>query len=480
MNVRRTLTARLLAGTGIVTVVLLVAGFSILRSTRGHLIDQVDIGLERRGDVAAYYDPTGSYQITDLYAANVSQAGVDTLLEPEIDGGRLPAPALDFAAVATSARSGAAFTTDSESGSVRYRVKGYGDSVDGYRVTAIDLVDEDRILNRLLLVQVVAMAITLAVLGLVVWWVVRLGVRPIKRMTSAARRIASGELSERVEVGTESTEAGALAESLNTMLSRIEESFERRDRTEDTLRRFIADASHELRTPVTTIRGYAELHRAGGLRDPDELADAMERTEAEAIRVGRLVDDLLLLARLDEEPAATTHTVDLSAMTRDVIATMAVLHPERRVELTSLAAHIVFADEDSTRRALANVIGNALIHTPVACRVSVSISATDDQAIVTVVDDGPGMAASDLARATERFYRADRARTRAMGGSGLGLAIVEATVAANGGTLTIDSSVEGGTTVAIGLPLAPIDLTAAGNNGLDDRRTDSRSVPTSN
>lgn len=458
----RSLSARLLLGTTVVAVALVVGAALVTRITRSHLTDQVDLGLDKRGDVAAYYDPTGSYQITDLWAGSVDETGSSPIVEPVLDGETLPPPELELDAVVASATSGKGFTTDAVDGSVRYRVKGYGDAASGFRVTAADLVDEDRVMADLLRVQLLATAAVLAALGLVIWWVIRLGVRPVRKMADAAERVADGRLDERVPVLAESSEAGELATSLNTMLERIEGAVAERDRTAAGLRRFIADASHELRSPVTTIRGYAELYRSGGLSDQVELDDAMRRTEAEAIRVGRLVDDLLVLAQLDQRPEIRNGTLDFSSIVTDLVSDIAAVQPERKVISSIDRPVIVHGDDDRLRQAVGNVIGNALIHTPEDTPIEIRLTGRDEVATLVVADRGPGMSEEDLGRATERFYRADKARTRARGGSGLGLAITHSAIEVHGGVLRLDSSPGGGTSVAVRLPMVDGGQVASG------------------
>ena len=186
-------------------------------------------------------------------------------------------------------------------------------------VVATQREDVDDAISRLVRVELAATGAIVAILALVTFWVVRLGVRPIKRMTATASGIAAGDLSQRVPEGVSGTEAAELGTALNQMLGRIEEAFDERTRSEDRLRRFVGDASHELRTPVTTIRGYAELYRSGGLDDDDELREAMRRTEQEAIRMGALVDDLLLLARLDQGRPLERAPVELGVLAEDAV-----------------------------------------------------------------------------------------------------------------------------------------------------------------
>ena len=306
--------------------------------------------------------------------------------------------------------------------------------------------------RRLVAVEALAVLSVLAVLGLVTWWVIRLGVRPIREMTTTAGAIAAGDLSHRVTPGATGTEAGALGDALNAMLERIEQAFAQRAASEHRLRQFVADASHELRTPVTTIRGYAELFRTGALADASQLSEAMRRTEQEALRMGGLVEDLLRLARLDEGRAVQRSAVDLASLAADAVRDALAASPDRTVRLVAPAPAVVQGDQDGLRQAVANLLANAIVHAPGAA-VTIRVTTDDRHARVEVIDDGPGMHTEDTEHAFERFYRADASRSRHQGGSGLGLALVDAIVRAHGGVAGITSTLGDGTTVRLELPL---------------------------
>jgi two-component system OmpR family sensor kinase len=290
------------------------------------------------------------------------------------------------------------------------------------------------------------------VLGVVAWWVIRLGIRPVREMTDVATAIAGGGLSHRVPDSNPHTEAGELGMALNRMLTSIEEAFTEKDEAETRLRQFVADASHELRTPVSTVRGYAELYRSGALDARVALDDAMRRTEQEAIRMGGLVDDLLTLANLDEGRPLEPSTVDLAAVATDAARDAAAVQPGRKIS-TEVAPDVrVWADEAKLRQVVANVLGNALTHTPERSPIVVRVAARHGDAVLEVCDGGPGMSADAAQRAFERFFRADPSRSRRSGGSGLGLAIVQSVVAAHGGSVRLDSSPRTGTSVRVELP----------------------------
>jgi two-component system OmpR family sensor kinase len=235
------------------------------------------------------------------------------------------------------------------------------------------------------------------------------------------------------------------------MLARIEEAFAQRAATEARLRRFVADASHELRTPLTSIRGYADLYRQGALRTRSELDEAMRRVEQEAARMGGLVDDLLLLARLDQGRPLERSPVRLDELVDDAVRDARAVEPDRPITLSARPV-TVEGDEARLRQALGNLLANARVHTPPGTPVDVSVAAEDGWGLVQVADGGPGLAPEVAERVFERFYRADTARTRAGGGTGLGLAIVAGVVEAHGGTVRVESAPGEGARFSLRLP----------------------------
>ncbi|MDQ2649052.1 MAG: HAMP domain-containing histidine kinase, partial [Actinomycetota bacterium] len=350
-------------------------------------------------------------------------------------------------------RSGRPVTVPAEHGDLDYRaLVREGGPPGGLTIVALPLDDVQESVRRLLAVELAAGVAVLGVLGLVSWWVVHLGVRPVRRMTEAASAIAAGDLSQRVPEGASGTEAAELGVALNQMLGRIETAFEERTDTEARLRRFLADASHELRTPVATIRGYAELYRIGALDDRAELSDAMRRTEQEALRMGDLIEDLLHLARADQGRPMERAPVDLAVLVADAARDAEATARDRSIT-SEVAPTVVSGDEARLRQVIGNLVGNALVHAP-GSPIELRLTTDEGRAVLTVRDEGPGMSEDDARRAFERFYRADASRQRYSGGSGLGLAIVEATVRAHGGEVTLDTSPGNGTTVQVTLPLA--------------------------
>lgn len=342
-------------------------------------------------------------------------------------------------------------TVESTQDGVRYRVLAKTYDAGASVVYATPMVDYDATVQRLVMLTALGSVATLAVLGLVAWWVIRLGLRPVRAMTATAARIAEGDLTVRVPESTPGTEAAALAGALNTMLAQIERTVHDREESEERMRTFVADASHELRTPITTIRGYAELYRHGGLSKQQRLDEAMSRTEQEAARMGRLVEDMLALAKYDREQDVRRGPVDLSAVARAVAADAAVAHPDREIDVTGVEA-TVQGDRDQVHQAIANLVSNAVQHGHGT--ISVAVSERPDGVVCAVSDEGPGIAAADVERLTERFYRADSSRSRHSGGAGLGLAIVAAIMRGHGGTVEIESDPHG-TAVALTWPRQP-------------------------
>jgi two-component system, OmpR family, sensor kinase len=449
------LRARLLVGMAVVAAVLVGAAVFIARTTESDLVARVDDQLQsvqdplRRAPLGQEDD--GAF--SSLFVGVVQGDTLQTFATPNVTGDD-PLPRIPVERVATVAEDGRSrlFTVGSDAG-VRFRVLARPTQRGPVVVLALPLSDVDAAVDRLVRVETLATVAVLAVLGLVTWWVVRLGVRPVKRMTQTAVAIADGDLSQRVPDVVAGTEAGELGNALNTMLGRIEHAFAERGRSEARLRQFVADASHELRTPVTTIRGYAELYRTGGLRGEGELDTAMRRTEAEAVRMGSLVEDLLVLARLDQGRPLGREPVDLDVLARDAARDAAAVDPDHRVTAVTAGGVVVPGDADRLRQVVTNLVGNARVHTPPGTPVEVRTYREADRAVLEVTDSGPGMAPEVAERAFERFYRADPARSRHQGGSGLGLAIVKATVDVHGGAVSLRTAPGHGTTVRVELPL---------------------------
>jgi two-component system OmpR family sensor kinase len=326
---------------------------------------------------------------------------------------------------------------------------------DGSTIVALPLNEVERTLNRLLLVEALVIAGVLAVLAIGAWWLVRLGLRPLDRMGNTAGAIAAGDLSRRVEPADDRTEVGRLGLALNSMLAQIERAFREREASEGRLRRFLADASHELRTPLASIRGYAELFRIGATRDPSEIEKAMTRIEDESARMGRLVEDMLTLARLDQLPEASRGPVDLTRLARDAAEDARAAAPDRDITVSAAPDDvIVLGDQSQLRQVTGNLVRNALVHTPPGTPVELGVRSEDGAGVLEVRDHGPGLPTSDVEALFERFWRADPGRGRGPAGAGLGLSIVAALVDAHGGSVQAANVPDGGALFTVRLPAA--------------------------
>jgi signal transduction histidine kinase len=343
-----------------------------------------------------------------------------------------------------------------------------------YAVIALSLDNVLPVVSQLALIELTAGLTALALLLVVGRWLVRASLAPLTDIERAAASIAGGELSRRVPRYRPRTEVGRLAAALNTMLGRIEAAYQARadgearaQGSEDRMRRFVADASHELRTPLTSIRGFADFYaQQGAAADRAETDRLMSRIRSEAARMGTLVDDLLLLAQLDEQRALQLRPVDLPSLAAEAVQDFRALAPGRRLALrTDATPVIVGADEARLRQVIGNLLANALKHTPPGTPVDISVRAEAGQAHLSVADQGPGMTPGQAGHVFERFYRADPGRSRASGGSGLGLSIVAALVSAHGGRVGVDTVPGQGATFHVWLPLAGGQIPLPGAGG---------------
>jgi two-component system OmpR family sensor kinase len=352
-----------------------------------------------------------------------------------------------------------------------------------FGVVAVSLAEMAATQDTLLLINVAVTLLVLAGIGGAAAKVVSLGLRPLTRMETAAAEIAGGDLSRRVEDADPHTESGRLGTALNTMLVRIETAMAARTASEQRLRQFLADAAHELRTPLTSIQGFAELYRRGGARPGPELDEAMGAIESEVGRMRLLVNDLLLLARMDEERPLGQHRVDLLEVAADTVRDAHVRVPTRFVLLGPLDDRddtfdpvTVAGDEARLRQVTTNLVANALQHTPDDAEVVVRVgranavvhatarpaavaghelASGEPVAVIEVADTGPGMPSGDAARVFERLYRADASRSRRHGGAGLGLSIVAAIVQAHGGRCELWTAPGSGARFRVLLPAGP-------------------------
>ena len=344
------------------------------------------------------------------------------------------------------------FTTRSASGSGSWRVSVAASSGgDRTVVIAVPMGEVTNALHRLVLIEVFGAAALLAILSAGAWLILRRGLRPLEQMAGTAGTIAGGDLSGRVTPSGGASEVGQLGLALNTMLDGIENAFAERDATEQRLRQFLADASHELRTPLTSIQGFAELFRIGTDQDHVDLPTILRRIEEESARMKILVDDLLLLARLDQTRAMDRAPVDLAVLAADACSDAVAAAPGRPVTLDAPEPVVILGDEAHLRQAIANLVTNAVRHTPPGTPVEVGARLRDGAADITVRDHGAGLDQDALAHAFDRFWQADRARAGT--GAGLGLSIVAAIAAEHGGTATAANSADGGALFELLLPL---------------------------
>jgi two-component system OmpR family sensor kinase len=395
------------------------------------------------------------------YAALVGPSG-RVLVEQTYGAEDAPAPALPRRVPVDRP-----FDVHSSDGGTAFRVL-VSPVARGSVVVAIPATDVQRVLGRLVRVELLGALVLLAALSAGALATVRRGLAPLADMEVTAEAIAGGELERRVAPADGRTEVGRLGRSLNVMLDRLAQAITARAASEARMRAFLADAAHELRTPLTSIRGYAELFRRGADRRPEDLATAMRRIEQESARMGVLVDDLLLLARSDEGRPLARDAVDLVALATDACADAAATAPDRSVSLDAPAPAVVTGDRDRLRQVVANLVGNALVHTPAGTPVDVGVRRVDGPAgarvELAVADRGPGLTPEEAARVFDRFWRADASRTRASGGAGLGLAVVDAVVRAHGGSVAVHQRLGGGAVFVVTLPESAVP--ASSENGL--------------
>jgi two-component system OmpR family sensor kinase len=372
-------------------------------------------------------------------------------------GGDAPRPKIPTALIRSQAPGTEPMltTTSGLSGQTQYRLiaKPLGD--EGTVVVAMPLTDVRATQHRLLLIEAVVSGLALTAIGVAAYWLTRRELRPLERMAQKSRAIAAGDLSQRVEPDDPRTEVGQLGDALNAMLAEIERAFDDRLTAEQRLRQFVADASHELRTPVTSIRGFAELFRRGAGERPADLANVMRRIEQEGERMGELVEELLLLARLDQGLPLELEPVDVTAVVEAAVDAARAADPERPIDVDSQNPLVVLGAESRLRQVVDNLLTNARVHTPAATPVHVRLAAEDERSVLEISDEGPGVPAEEAEPIFERFHRVDRSRARSQGGVGLGLAIVRSVVEAHGGAVVYRPRPGGGSVFRVSLPLAP-------------------------
>ena len=324
----------------------------------------------------------------------------------------------------------------------------------GTVVAAQSLNDLNRTTSRLGFLFALIGLLLLLLIAIAARTVIKVGLRPLEDAEKTAEEIAAGNLSARMPEADPSTEVGRLVTSLNTMLARIEDAFSVRTESENKLRRFVADASHELRTPITAIRGFSELHRQGAVTGEKETSELIGRIENESKRMGSLVEDLLLLARLDQAREMDSKPVDINKVVEDAVISARAAGPNHPVAFNTSGDEIfTLGDEVRIHQVIANLLANARAHTPAGTPITVSVQSTDAGVEVSVADKGPGLSVEDQKRIFERFYRADSSRVRTgADGSGLGLSIVDAVMRAHGGSVSVQSTLGEGAVFTLLFP----------------------------
>jgi two-component system, OmpR family, sensor kinase len=340
-----------------------------------------------------------------------------------------------------------------ERGGPRYRVRVSSLPGGGALVVALPLRDTFSTLHHLLLIELLVSIGVLAAAAAGGLWLVRLGLRPLADIEGTAGAIAAGDMRNRVARDDDRSEVGRLGHALNVMLDTIDEAMAEQRASEQRVRRFVADASHELRTPVAAVRAYAELYRRGADQHPEDLARLLSRIEQESARIGVLVDDLVLLTRLDEGRPLQRTPVDLGAIASDAVEAARALEPDRPITLEVSGSVEVPGDRHRLRQVVDNLLANVRAHTPAGSPADVRVWATGGRATVEVADRGNGLTAEDASQVFERFYRVDPARSRHTGGAGLGLSIVAAIAAAHGGSAAAEARPGGGAVFRVELPL---------------------------
>ncbi len=507
---------------GLTALALVAAGSAAVAALRGYLFDEVDRSLAQTAE--RFVGPEGTQPPPDgprepfqpgpvgpeyTYVRFSDAAGSGHWLVGDAAAVTDPPTLPDLSVSEVRALDGAAYVVASESGAARWRAVTVPTSDGSASVTAAaDISGIDATVQRLILIEVAIGALVLASVGAAGWYLVRRSLRPLVDVERAAAAIAGGDLTRRAPDADRRTEVGSLGASFNAMVDAVQGALAARQASESAalesaaaatasearMRQFVADASHELRTPLTSVRGFAELFRIGAVPPGPASQDALARIEAEAARMGLLVDDLLLLARLDQQRPLERATIDLGTLVTDAVVAARAGAPDRTLTLDvpNDGAFSVAGDRARLRQVLDNLLSNALRYAasdrPIAARVRASrLRDGTPGAVVEVVDGGPGMPPEVSGRVFERFFRADSARSRALGGSGLGLAIVRAIVEAHGGEVGVTSTVGVGSTFRVTLPLCGPGAEAVGGGDLapegrdrgaaDQRSDDSAAEP---
>jgi two-component system OmpR family sensor kinase len=427
------------------------------------LVDRLDDQLQAAtGPVAAELTRTApphrgehdSFLPDGTYAALVDEQGRVRREAGFAFGRDAPRPEIPSELIRSWATGGGRTTVRAVSGETEFRLIAKPLAGEGTVVVALPLTEVKATERRLLLIGGVVSALMLIAIGVAAYWLTRRELNPLERMAEKSGAIAAGDLSQRVEPDDPRTEVGRLGSALNAMLAQIERAFAERLAAEERLRQFVADASHELRTPVTSIRGYAELFRRGAGDRPADLANVLRRIEQEGERMGELVEELLLLARLDQGLLLERRPVDMSAVVDAAVDSARAADPDRPIEVDLQSPLVVPGAESRLRQVVDNLLTNARVHTPARTPIDVRLAREDEEVVLEVADAGPGVPAEEAEKIFERFHRTDQSRTRSQGGVGLGLAIVRSLVEAYGGAVDYRPRPGGGSIFRVVLPLA--------------------------
>ena len=462
------LRTRLVVALGtMLTVALLAAGVLLVSLTRAGLLERVDRELQTLAASATPMQRMMNLTGADggagrsLAVIRLNRQGVVTLALPSgFPDSPDPLPALPaWAGGVPASVYGQIMDVPSVDGSIWYHVLVTQGRNGAAVVIAAPLAGVDETTGALVRVLLLIGGVTIAGLLLLAWLVVRHGLLPLERIVGTAERIADGDLSQRAGVPHDDTEVGRLGTAFDLMLDQVEHAFveqraalDAKARSEDRLRRFVADASHELRTPLTAVRGYADLYRAGGLAEPAALDAAMERIGTESRRMGSLVDDLLMLAHLDEGRPLRRDPVDLSRICEEAVADARAVEPSRPLVGAIEPGLLLVGDEDRLRQVIGNLFTNVRVHTPAEAPLEVALASRNSYATLKVADHGPGIDPTHVEHIFDRFYRADSGRSRDRGGSGLGLSIAASVAAAHGGEIMYSTTTGGGATFTLTLP----------------------------
>jgi signal transduction histidine kinase len=439
-----------------VTAIMAITGVVVVRLLENRLVASIDEQLTAFASQEHLPGSRGqnghSSTAFDIRHMAIIQVGADGEIRSQIPSGLTsdPDPPPDFTGLAAPFGPLALPSTGDDGPA--YRAVGVPLPDGGMVIAAVPLTDVESTIAETQRILLAAGAGALLIVAAIVWISIRRGLRPIDNMIAAAERIADGDLTARTTAPRPATEVGQLSRALNTMLDRIEQAMATQAKSEARMRRFIADASHELRTPLTSISGYAQLHRQGAT-SPTEVARGMGRIEHEAEHMAALVEDLLLLARLDQARPLTTEPVDLKHMVQQAVADARAADTKRTIVL-NLPDHPVVIDGDQPRlrQVLDNLLANIRDHTDLGTTATITLTDSNATATLTVADDGPGMTTDEAARAFERFWQAEPTATHPRNGAGLGLAIAAELIAAHRGAVTLDSTPGLGTSFTITLP----------------------------